>query len=99
MSGIICPVSLVERVEGELRAAELEPVSHLHGLADNEVPLVPAETAKGLELDGVVVLEPTLIHGGTARGARLLYIAMTRAVQELVMVTSVALPSALTNGA
>jgi DNA helicase IV len=99
LSGIICPAALVERVEAALRDAALMPVSHLHGLADNEVPLVPAETAKGLELDGVVVLEPTFIHDGTARGARLLYIAMTRAVQELVMITSAGLPGSLVQGA
>jgi DNA helicase IV len=64
-------------------------------LADNQVPLIVAEMAKGLELDGVVVLEPTMIHAGSPRGARLLYIAMTRAVQELALVTSLALPPSL----
>ena len=41
---------------------------------------------KGLEFDGVVVVEPEDILDGTPRGARLLYVAMTRAVQELAMV-------------
>jgi DNA helicase IV len=95
LSGIICPGVMTEAVEAALRDANLVPVSHLHGLGDNDVPLIPAETAKGLELDGVVVLEPSFIHDGTPRGARLLYIAMTRAVQELVMVTSRPLPGAL----
>jgi DNA helicase IV len=95
LSGIICPAVLVPAMEDALRNANLDPVPNLHGLADNAVPLVPAETAKGLELDGVVVVEPSHIHDGTARGARLLYIAMTRAVQELVMITSSPLPGAL----
>ena len=42
--------------------------------------------AKGLEFDAVVVVEPAAIAGGTARGLRLLYVALTRAVQELVVV-------------
>jgi DNA helicase IV len=36
----------------------------------------------------VVVVEPDSILDGTPRGARLLYVAMTRAVQELAFVTS-----------
>ena len=43
---------------------------------------------KGLEFDGVVVVEPDEILDGTPRGARLLYVAMTRAVQELAFVTT-----------
>ena len=45
---------------------------------------------KGLEFDGVVVVEPDEILGDTPRGARLLYVAMTRAVQELAFVTHAA---------
>jgi superfamily I DNA/RNA helicase len=51
--------------------------------------------AKGLEFDAVVVVEPDLIAGGTARGLRLLYVALTRAVQELVVVHARPLPPAL----
>ncbi|MGH9110746.1 MAG: ATP-binding domain-containing protein, partial [Acidimicrobiales bacterium] len=36
--------------------------------------------AKGLEFDAVVVVEPAVIAGGTSRGLRLLYVALTRAV-------------------
>jgi DNA helicase IV len=52
---------------------------------------VPATLAKGLEFDAVVVVEPAEVAaaaGGGARGARLLYVALTRAVQELVVVHS-----------
>ena len=50
------------------------------------------ELVKGLEFDGVVVVNPHEILGDrsadvTARGARLLYVAMTRAVQELSFVS------------
>ncbi len=60
--------------------------------------LDPAE-AKGLEFDAVVVVEPAAIAGGTARGLRMLYVALTRAVQELVVVHRLPLPSGLDLGA
>jgi len=51
--------------------------------------------AKGLEFDAVVVVEPAAIAGGTPRGLRLLYVALTRAVQELVVVHRLPLPAGL----
>jgi DNA helicase IV len=51
--------------------------------------------AKGLEFDAVVVVEPDAIAAGTSRGLRLLYVALTRAVQELVIVHARPLPPAL----
>jgi DNA helicase IV len=53
--------------------------------------------AKGLEFDAVVVVEPAAIAGGTAQGLRLLYVALTRAVQELVVVHAGPLPPALSS--
>jgi DNA helicase IV len=66
---------------------------HLHGAT----VLAPPD-AKGLEFDAVVVAEPAAIAGGTARGLRLLYVALTRAVQELIVVHARPLPSALSSG-
>ena len=54
--------------------------------------------AKGLEFDAVVVVEPAAIAGGTPRGLRLLYVALTRAVQELVIVHQLPLPPGLDLG-
>ncbi len=51
------------------------------------MPLFGPESVKGLEFDGVVVVNPHQILDGTTRGARLLYVAMTRAVQELAFVS------------
>jgi DNA helicase IV len=51
--------------------------------------------AKGLEFDAVVVVEPAAIAAGTSRGLRLLYVALTRAVQELVVVHARPLPRAM----
>ena len=57
----------------------------------------PAE-AKGLEFDGVVVVEPAGFADEAldeAAAGRLLYIALTRAVQELVVVHAAPLPADL----
>jgi DNA helicase IV len=59
------------------------------------VLVVPPPEAKGLEFDAVVVVEPALVAGDGARGLRLLYVALTRAVQELVVVHGRPLPPAL----
>ena len=53
---------------------------------------------KGLELDGVVVVSPEEVLDGTERGARLVYVALTRAVQELTIVTAEELPELLRDG-
>ena len=59
------------------------------------ITLLPALTAKGLEFDAVVVVEPAVIAGGTARGLRLLYVALTRPIQHLTVVHAQPLPDAL----
>jgi DNA helicase IV len=59
------------------------------------VTVLDPPDAKGLEFDAVVVVEPAAIAGPTARGLRLLYVALTRAVQELVVVHATPLPAGL----
>jgi DNA helicase IV len=61
------------------------------------VTLVPAASAKGLEFDAVVVVEPAAIAGSDSRGLRLLYVAMTRPIQHLSVVHALPLPRALTD--
>jgi DNA helicase IV len=63
-------------------------------LDDDLVLLTPPE-AKGLEFDAVVVVEPARFLAFGERGARLLYIALTRAVQELIVVHAEPLPEVL----
>jgi DNA helicase IV len=58
------------------------------------VTLLDPPEAKGLEFDAVVVVEPSAIHVDD-RGGRLLYIALTRAVQALAIVHAEPLPDAL----
>jgi DNA helicase IV len=72
----------------------LAPAAHR---LEGATVLAPPE-AKGLEFDAVVVAEPATIAGGTPQGLRLLYVALTRAVQELVVVHARPLPAALSSG-
>ena len=71
-----------------------------HGTAtrtglDAGVTLVPVSVVKGLELDGVVVVEPTQIVSDVEQGMRSLYVALTRSTQRLTVVHALDLPEPL----
>ena len=53
---------------------------------------MPVSLAKGLELDGVVVVEPAGIVAEMPQGLRALYVALTRATRELAVVHTQPLP-------
>ena len=61
--------------------------------------VVPAPLAKGLEFDGVIVVEPSEIEQAGAHGVRLLFVALTRAVQHLAIAYTTELPSELVDTA
>ena len=60
-----------------------------------QITLVPVTLAKGLEFDQVIVIEPTRIAAGEARGLHRLYVALTRAVSRLTVLHAEPLPAAL----
>ena len=62
---------------------------------DNPVSVLGATTAKGLEFDMVVVVEPQAIVDRSVRGVNDLYVALTRPTQRLVVVHSEDLPAGL----
>jgi DNA helicase IV len=53
---------------------------------DERVSLVTPLDSKGMEYDGVVVVEPGEISAESTMGPRILYVALTRATQRLVTV-------------
>ena len=59
---------------------------------------MPVSLVKGLELDGVVVVEPGRIVAEEAQGLRALYVALTRATRRLTVVHAEPLPPAMTAG-
>jgi len=95
-TGVVAPERLFGEVADALAAVGLRATDRVHHLDHDEVPLFHAEAVKGLEFDGVVVVNPHEIFDGSSRGARLLYVAMTRAVQVLHFVGDAPLPSVLT---
>ncbi|MET0143235.1 MAG: AAA family ATPase [Ilumatobacteraceae bacterium] len=92
---VVVPDGLVEEISGALTAAGID-----HGRAtrtglDDPVTVVPVSVIKGLELDGVVVVEPSRIVSDEVQGLRALYVALTRPTQRLTIVHAADLPAAL----
>ena len=83
---VICPPSLA----GPLGAAREDDVS-----LEDEVSIVPVGSVKGLEFDGVVVVEPGLIADESPQGLRALYVSLTRATKRLTIVHESPLPPVL----
>jgi DNA helicase IV len=94
----VAVIAMTPRVP-ELRAAlEVRGVVLAElGEVDPERPIavVPAALAKGLEFDGVIVVEPHEIVASGPHGVRLLFVALTRAVQHLAIAYSGELPKEL----
>ena len=67
----------------------------LHQRIDDVIAVMSAQDAKGLEFDGVVLVEPADLLTGHTRGAGDLYVAMTRSTQRLDIVHARPLPQAL----
>ncbi|MFE5857109.1 HelD family protein [Streptomyces sp. NPDC056500] len=82
---------LLDRVDGTVGVVVAmnrreEAARWLEGLGERAVALGSLE-AKGLEYDATVVVSPAEIAGNTAAGLRVLYVCLTRATQELTVVS------------
>jgi DNA helicase IV len=81
-----------------LLAAGVDAGQGARAVTGAAVSVVSPAEAKGLEFDGVVVVEPARFADealDASSAGRLLYIALTRAVQELVVVHAEPLPADL----
>jgi DNA helicase IV len=94
-TGVVAPERLTAALAEALAGVGLRAASRVQDLERDEVPIFEAEAVKGLEFDGVIVVNPHEILGDSARGARLLYVAMTRAVQVLHLVGDAPIPPVL----
>ena len=92
---VIVPSALHDEVAEALAAAGTDLGDAERSGLDHAVTLVPAVTAKGLEFDAVVVVEPARLVEDAVRGLRLLYIALTRPTQHLSVVHAQPLPEPL----
>ncbi len=98
-TGVIVTAPQLAAVFAALEEAGLDPVdtSKSQTLGAG-LSVVDAAVAKGLEFDAVVIVEPAdflLLPIPELTALRLLYVALTRAVQDLAIVASKPLPDAL----
>lgn len=86
--------SLAEEIHSTRSSADQRVGTGSAGV-DDAIAVMTAEDAKGLEFDGVVLVEPAEILSSGPRGDGDLYVAMTRSTQRLDIVHANALPEEL----
>ena len=93
--GVITPGAYAEAVASALERAGLSVGrAALSGL-DTPITVVPVGLVKGLELDGVLVVDPADMVEREPQGLRALYVALHRATRFLAIAHRSALPRAL----
>jgi DNA helicase IV len=90
---VVAPDSMVEQVSRTLDAAGIAHARATRTGLELGVTVVPVSVVKGLELDGVVVVEPTKIVEEEQQGLRALYVALTRSTRRLTIVYTGDLPA------
>ncbi len=95
--GVLVPSSMVDDTVAAFAEANVSVADARSNMRlDEGISVIAAESAKGLEFDAVVVVEPSRIidehPGGVQRGYRTLFVALTRATQRVVVVHSDVLP-------
>ncbi len=93
--GVVAPDGMLPELSEALTAAGIDHGSATRTGLDSGVTLVPVSVVKGLELDGVIVVEPSRIVSDIEHGMRALYVALTRSTQRLSVVHADALPEAM----
>ncbi len=80
----------VEGTVGAIAAVDRrdEVAGWLSGLDGDRLQVVSSLEAKGMEYDGVVVVEPSELLAESESGVRTLYVALSRATQRLTTVAS-----------
>ncbi|HEX6383004.1 MAG TPA: helicase [Acidimicrobiia bacterium] len=90
---VIAPTADAERLAKELSAALPETTVGDHTAPlDAIVAVLDVAETKGLEFDGVIVVEPAAIVAESERGMSDLYVALTRATRRLGVVHTEPLP-------
>ncbi len=92
---VVVPDSMFAEVAGALTEAGVEHGEATRSGLEMGVTVVPVSVVKGLELDGVIVVEPARIVAEEEQGLRALYVALTRSTKRLTIVHSEPLPDAM----
>lgn len=90
--GVVAPDSMLPELSEALTDAGVNHGTATRTGLDSGVTLVPVSVVKGLELDGVIVVEPSRIVSDIEHGMRALYVALTRSTQRLTVVHAADLP-------
>ncbi|MGN6250707.1 MAG: HelD family protein [Marmoricola sp.] len=83
--GVVVPVARRSEVRHWLQAS---PYADLVAGDDARVAVLTGLDTKGLEFDGIVVVEPQEIEDESSTGRATLYVVLTRATQQLVTLTA-----------
>jgi DNA helicase IV len=97
---VIAPEQLIPALSAaliEVGFPTVNPQNMRKGGLSEPLVLLAADAVNGLEFDAVVVVEPDVIAGETARGLRTLYVALTRPTQSLTVVHRAPLAAVLTS--
>lgn len=81
--GVVVPAARRTQVQGWLGLAADRPAT-----SDSRVAVLTGVETKGLEFDAVVVVTPDEIEAESATGRATLYVALTRATQRMVTLTT-----------
>ncbi|MCU1386992.1 MAG: hypothetical protein JWL72_330, partial [Ilumatobacteraceae bacterium] len=92
---VVAPDPMVEELSMALTAAGITHGRATRTALDTGVTVVPVSVVKGLELDGVIVVEPAAIVADEQQGLRALYVALTRSTRRLSIVHAMPLPDAM----
>ena len=92
---VVAPDALCDGISDALAAAGLDHARAASTGLDASLTVVPVSVVKGLELDAVIVVEPSEIVAGQEHGLRALYVALTRSTQRLSVVHADDLPEPL----
>lgn len=92
---VIAPPAMVAETTAALRAVYGARVGHGAGSVEQDIVVIDPHEAKGLEFDGVVIVEPGALLAGAGGRVGDLYVAMTRPTQRLRLVTSTPLPEGI----
>jgi DNA helicase IV len=91
---VIAPPALHPAIVASL--ADVGAVSTASEALDAPVAVIDPTSAKGLEFDHVIVVEPAQLVNADQAGLRLLYVTITRTTKTLTVVHAEALPEGLT---
>ena len=92
---MIAPESQLDDLATALQTAAIDFADARRQTLSESVTILPPTSAKGLEFDAVVVVEPARIVAEEPSGVRVLYVALTRAVQHLGILHAEPLPEVL----